>query len=188
MRRIRLSVLAVLLLLGAGLAGRAAAEEEALDSPVPGSDIAPARNEVYIEECGACHVAFPPGLMPQRSWEVIVDGFADHFGEELEFDDEVIASLRKYLINNAADRSKYPRSVLIMQYLRDDLTPTRVMDVPYIKRKHSQIPRDALEKNANVRSFANCDACHSRVEAGSFNKKEIKSIWSAPNRAGRQQR
>ena len=34
----------------------------------------------YIQECGACHTAYIPGLLPQRSWKKIMgdlDGGAD---------------------------------------------------------------------------------------------------------------
>ncbi len=41
-----------------------------------------AENPLYSEECGACHLAYPPSLLPQASWRGIMDGLADHFGED----------------------------------------------------------------------------------------------------------
>ncbi len=32
-------------------------------------DVAPVKNALYLEECGACHFAYQPGLLPSRSWK-----------------------------------------------------------------------------------------------------------------------
>ena len=29
-------------------------------------------NPVYVEECGSCHMAYPPGLLPALSWQKIM--------------------------------------------------------------------------------------------------------------------
>ena len=44
-------------------------------------DVAAVENPLYQEECGSCHMAYPPGLLPGRSWEKLMTGLADHFGE-----------------------------------------------------------------------------------------------------------
>jgi len=42
----------------------------------------------YTENCVACHFAYQPGLLPSGSWEKILEGLSDHFGESIELDSE----------------------------------------------------------------------------------------------------
>lgn len=56
----------------------------------------------YQAECGACHLANPPGMLPVASWVRLLDGLADHFGENAELDPETRASLLSWLGKNAA--------------------------------------------------------------------------------------
>src|SRR3546814_11192255 len=48
-----------------------------------GTRLEPVTDPLTQKVCGECHLAFPPGLLPARSWAALVDGAADHFGEEL---------------------------------------------------------------------------------------------------------
>ena len=45
-------------------------------------------NPTYKEECGACHFAYQPELLPSGSWEKILAGHENHFGEGIELDPE----------------------------------------------------------------------------------------------------
>jgi mono/diheme cytochrome c family protein len=33
---------------------------------------------LYKQECAACHMAYPPGLLPARSWTRIMSGLDKH--------------------------------------------------------------------------------------------------------------
>jgi hypothetical protein len=33
---------------------------------------------IYKQECAACHLAYPPGLLPARSWSRIMSGLDKH--------------------------------------------------------------------------------------------------------------
>lgn len=56
------------------------------------------------KECGECHMAFQPGLLPAASWKRIMDGLNDHFGEKATLAPDVAADIRAYLTRNAAVR------------------------------------------------------------------------------------
>jgi len=43
--------------------------------------LTPVNKPIYKEECGACHFAYQPELLPSGSWEKILAGLEDHFGE-----------------------------------------------------------------------------------------------------------
>ena len=67
--------------------------------------IKPISNPNYADECGACHLAYPPGLLPSRSWRDIIAGLEDHFGENIVVDTQVKNEIILYLSSNAADSS-----------------------------------------------------------------------------------
>ncbi|MEQ1807816.1 MAG: cytochrome C, partial [Burkholderiaceae bacterium] len=51
------------------LAGACAGAARADDSSA--SRVAPLPR--YTEECGSCHSAYPPGLLPVASWQLLMD-------------------------------------------------------------------------------------------------------------------
>src|SRR5512145_3377199 len=40
----------------------------------------------WLEECGACHIAYPPRFLPAESWREIMIGLDDHFGSDASLD------------------------------------------------------------------------------------------------------
>lgn len=72
--------------------------------------VAPVENPQYLEECGSCHFAYQPGLLPARSWTKVMAGLENHFGENAELPPEDVKSLTDYLLKNAADHASYKRS------------------------------------------------------------------------------
>lgn len=130
-------------------------------------------NDLYTKECGACHLAYPPGLLPARSWEKLMNGLSDHFGDNAELAPEDQSALTDYLVKNAADRSGQKRSAKVVRSLKKEEAPLRISEVPYIVRKHHEIPSRLIQGNPKVKSLSNCNACHKRAEAGSFNEHDV---------------
>lgn len=137
------------------------------------SEVVPVVNDLYAKECGACHLAYPPGLLPARSWEKVMNGLSDHFGDNAELAPEDQNAVTDYLVKNAADRSGQKRSAKIVRSLKNDEIPLRISQVPYIVRKHHEIPSRMIQGNPKVKSLSNCNACHTRAEAGSFNEHDV---------------
>jgi len=131
-------------------------------------------NPAYQENCGSCHMAYPPGLLPARSWSKILAGLADHHGEAVELDPAVGLDLAAYLKNNAADVAGGKRSRKIVSSL-GSATPIRVTEVPYLARKHSDddLPADAFTR-PSVGSRSNCRACHPGAEQGDFDDDRVR--------------
>lgn len=136
-------------------------------------DVAPVNNLAYREECGSCHFAFQPGLLPEKSWRKMMMELEDHFGDNAELDAETQKSLLDYLVVNSADKSNYKRSKRITGSLRQGEVPLRISDTVYFKRKHDEIPMRFVTDNQDVSSYSKCEACHTRAEAGSYNEHEV---------------
>lgn len=136
--------------------------------------VASITNPAYTEECGSCHMAYPPGLLPARSWEKIMTGLEDHFGDNAELGAQVHKNIRDYLLSNSADNSSYRRSRKITSSLSDSEAPLRITDTPYFRHEHDEIPLRMVRDNPKVRSFSNCNACHSRATEGWFNEDGVR--------------
>lgn len=136
-------------------------------------DVAAVTNGEYRAACGACHLAFPPGFLPSRSWLQIITLLPWHFGERLEFDAAKLEHLRSYLELTAADRSGYRRSIKIMVSIPPEKTPLRISELAHIRAEHakSEVPIDAAA--ARVGGLHRCEGCHTRAESGYFNEDEV---------------
>jgi len=59
----------------------------------------PIANETLRSECGECHIAYQPQMLPQRSWRKLIDALPGHFEEELSLDDEAKQQVLRYLLD-----------------------------------------------------------------------------------------
>ena len=138
-------------------------------------DVAPVNNKLYQEECSDCHFAYQPGLLPARSWEKLMTAKAleSHFGDNAELENETRVALLNYLQKNAADTSNHKRSKKIMASLRGNSTPLRIIDTPYIKRKHDEIPSRMIAGNPKVKTLSACEKCHTDASKGMYDDDSV---------------
>jgi len=137
-------------------------------------DVAPVDNAFYKEECGSCHFPYQPGLLPARSWQRMMDGLEDHFGENAELDTVDAQQVMGYLVDNAADTSDYKRSRGISRSLDKNDVPLRVSTTRYFQRKHDELSERMVKNNPEVRSFSNCELCHTQAAQGSYDEHQVK--------------
>ena len=123
-------------------------------------------NPTYRETCGTCHFAYQPELLPSASWQKILDGLDDHFGEAIKLDPDTRKIITEYVKVNAADHSSAKRAVEIMRCL-GTRTPLRITEIPYILRKHHKVPPKVLKRDS-IGSLSNCSACHTTAENGIY--------------------
>ena len=138
-------------------------------------EVKPVSNEAYKEECGSCHFAFQPGLLPSASWQKLFEPAAleDHFEENAELDEDVRKALLAYTLQNAAEKSYYKRSRKIVHATQGQDAPLRITEVSYIKRKHHEIPERLITGNEDVNSLSNCDTCHTQADNGNFDDDSV---------------
>lgn len=140
--------------------------------PVP--TFAPVAHKTAATECAACHLAYPAGLLPARSWTRMMDTLENHFGEDASLSPEETAAIARYLVENAADSPHAnERSRRIASGIAPGDTPQRFSETPYFRYLHDEVPA-GVWKRAKIGSRANCIACHTRAESGSFAEREIK--------------
>lgn len=137
------------------------------------SGIATLSNPVYKEECGSCHMAYPAGLLTSASWEKLMSGLEDHFGDNAELDVDTHKIITGFLVKNSADQSKYRGSRKFSQSVQSGNVPLRISEIPYFKHEHDEIPARMVKGNPEVTSFSNCNGCHSKAEQGMFNEHDV---------------
>ena len=134
----------------------------------------PVSSPLYRTECGACHFADPPGLLPAASWRGLLQKLPEHFGERVELAPAARQELEGHLAANAADRCGARLAGKIMASLGGQ-APLRVSQVPYLIHQHQDddLPADAFRR-PGVGSLANCAACHTGAEQGDFNQRRVR--------------
>jgi cytochrome b len=126
-----------------------------------------ADDPLWRQECGSCHLAFHPNLLPARSWSLILAGQGQHFGTDLALDAPTVAALRAFLARNAAENSPTEAAFKINRSIPADATPLRITETPYWVGKHRGI-RSTDWQLPLVRIKSNCAACHLDAAAGTF--------------------
>ena len=136
--------------------------------------VANARHPLYTEECGSCHMAYPPGLLSTASWVAVMKGLQDHFGDNAELDSQTHKTISEFLTANSADNSNYSRSQKFIQGIDAESPPLRISETAYFKRKHDEVPEKVFTGNSKLSSFSQCNSCHQGAQKGIFDDDDVK--------------
>ncbi len=126
---------------------------------------------LYIEECGSCHVPYPPAALPERSWRKLMGGLADHFGDNAELDAQTRARLTDYLVGARHNARRSDVTELSKRIKRDE-TPIRITELRRFKKEHDEVPSRAFRKNPDL-MLSQCDSCHTKAAQGSYRERDI---------------
>lgn len=110
-------------------------------------------NAKWKEECGSCHIPYPPQLLAADNWRSLMGGLDRHFGVNAVLDANDNKKILGFLEQNAGSGERYSASSL------------RISDTPWFKHEHHVI--NAKEWiNPEVKSPSNCSACHGKLVLG----------------------
>ena len=138
---------------------------------LPGRLVPPAGlDPVFAEQCGACHLAFPPSLAPAATWAAILGDLQHHFGADASLSADQAAQIRAYLTAQSADHWDTLPSHLLRVPAPDG--SRRITDTPGWRRRHRHIP-DAIFAASPVDGRSDCAACHADAATGAFRPQEI---------------
>lgn len=128
---------------------------------------APVADPVVKEECGSCHLAFAPSMLPASSWQRMMGNLQNHFGDNASVAPETAAKITSYLVANAADTGGRRYGDRLLSGVAPDGAPQRITELPKWVREHRRVP--AWEwRHKDVRTKANCIACHTDAEQGYY--------------------
>ena len=129
----------------------------------------PVVDAVVKEECGSCHLAFAPSMLPASSWKLMMGNLKNHFGDDATVDPDIAAKITAYLVSNAADTGGRRYSGKLMRGVSDTNAPLRITELPKWVREHRKVP-DWEWTHKDVRTRANCTACHVDAERGYYDE------------------
>lgn len=131
------------------------------------------KNDAWEEECGACHMAFTPGMLPARSWVLTMEQLQDHFGEDATAEPEVTQAITRFLVEHAADN---PEATDVMRRIARSVppqqTPLRITEGEMFRYYHDEVP-DSIWQREQIGLRSNCTACHKRAQEGRYLQREI---------------
>jgi mono/diheme cytochrome c family protein len=117
----------------------------------------------YTQECAACHLAYPPGLLPAASWRRLMGGLDQHHGSDASLDAATRKQIAGWLEAHAGTDKR----------VRETPPQDRITRSAWFERKHRQIDPSVWRLNS-VKSAANCAACHTDADRGRFDDDRLK--------------
>lgn len=120
--------------------------------------------KAYTQECGSCHAAFPPGLLPPASWTRVMAGLDRHYGTDASMDATLATQIGTWLQAHAGTSRK------VSSTPPDD----RITRSAWFERKHRRV-EPATWRLPSVKSAANCAACHGGADEGDFEEHRLRT-------------
>jgi hypothetical protein len=120
-----------------------------------------ATDPTWKAECGSCHVAYPPALLPAASWRALMSGLDKHFGTDASLDPASAARITTFLEQNASRKRKLVSA-----------SGLRITETRWFRHEHDEVA-GAVWKNPTVKSPSNCTACHAGAEHGDFSEDNL---------------
>jgi hypothetical protein len=138
----------------------------ALTAPARADNLAVPQLPAYQQECAACHLAYPPGLLPAASWQRLMANLPTHFGTDASLDAPTLKTLSAFLAANAGSYKKVAR---------DPSPPPddRISQSAWFVREHREVDRATWQRKA-IGSPSNCAACHTGAAQGRFSEHDIR--------------
>jgi hypothetical protein len=109
-------------------------------------------NAAWRSECGACHMAFPPGLLPVDDWLDIMSRLDKHYGVDASLEPKVKAEIYDYLKQNGASSRMFGS--------RDEVPRITTSD-RFISKHRSAI---RLWVKGQIKTLSDCGSCHKEAE------------------------
>jgi cytochrome c553 len=122
-----------------------------------------ATNAKWKAECGACHVAYPPNLLPAESWRALMSGLDKHFGSDASLDAPAAREITDYLVQNAGGK----------KFASWGKPQLRITETRWFRHEHDEVSQRDWD-NPKVKSPANCTACHGQAENGDYSEHNVR--------------
>lgn len=117
----------------------------------------------YRQECGSCHVAYPPRMLPAASWQRLLNGLPRHFGSDASLDAGEVKALSTWLGANAGTSRRAAQ----------EPPQDRITRSAWFVHEHDEVPPATWQLPA-VKSPANCAACHTQADQGDFSERRLR--------------
>jgi hypothetical protein len=128
-----------------------------------GRRLPPTVPPAYTQECGSCHTAYPPGMLPAESWQRTMAGLDRHFGTDASLDAAAQREIGSWLRTHAGT----------MKRAQEAPPQDRITRSAWFDREHRKV-EPAVWRHASVKSAANCGACHAGADRGDYDEDQLR--------------
>lgn len=141
-------------------------------------------DDLYKEECGACHLAYLPGLLPAANWRAVMSGLDDHFGEDAWLEPETHDHILVYLQTHALALGQNSRATRFLRNLPDEPL-LRITELPGFIQAHEEVQEQLGEEMLAEGFLSPCRDCHRQADRGIFDKELLNpgygpQTWGGP--------
>lgn len=126
---------------------------------------------LYVSECGSCHTAYAPALLPAPSWRKLMGELGRHFGDDASLGPRETETLLRQL-ETLAESARRDHPQVAQRNAGLPASELRISASPYFRYMHDEVP-GSIWQRPKVGSKANCIACHPRANEGRYPEREI---------------
>ena len=135
--------------------------------------LADAGYALYQAECGSCHLAYPPFLLPAASWRTMMTQLDRHFGDHAALETAPATEITAFLERQSADRGDGAHHRGTWRSTRKLPPPLRLTETAYFIGQHHEVPA-RLAADPAVGGFGRCQACHPGAAEGQFDEHAVR--------------
>jgi hypothetical protein len=122
----------------------------------------------YRQECGSCHIAYPPRFLGKASWKRVMENLDQHFGESAELEPKEQQQILQYLTQHSGTSRWYQ----LWKRSGEQRAPLRITETRAFRHEHDEIPLRLL--GDKLRSLSQCEQCHIQADRGRFSEHQIR--------------
>jgi mono/diheme cytochrome c family protein len=122
-------------------------------------------SKAYQTECAACHLAYPPAMLPAQSWTLIMKGLDKHYGANASIDDiQDFKEIADWLQDHAGT---YKKPALLLP------PDNRISKTYWFVKEHRKIDAQVWLRES-IQSPSNCAACHTKADQFDYRERNIR--------------
>lgn len=125
-----------------------------------GGHISKVQNQLYIKECGSCHLAFSPSFLNREAWTKLMSNLGNHFATDASLDKKDSDNISKYLNSNSS------------KYLNNPANEIAITKLQWFQKEHRKMTKKIIS-NTQIKTLSNCAACHTKAQDGNFDENSI---------------
>lgn len=126
-----------------------------------GGRLAVPNHPAWKDECGSCHIAYPPQLLTAENWKQLMGGLDKHFGANATVDPATGKDILGFIERYAGAGARHSAPSM------------RISDTPWFTREHRKVSKDDWFA-PSVKRRSNCTACHINAERGDWSERGIR--------------
>ena len=113
----------------------------------------------YRDECGSCHVPYPPALLSAAQWRQVMNSLQHHYGTDASVDAAARDAITRLLVDRSGRAGGTSGGL------------PRISTGRWFVKEHREA--SAHFKRPAVKGAADCGACHRAADGGDYSERSL---------------